>query len=157
MSDFGDIESDDVLDPTPPDPEFLARMFVEKCKELSGDNMQESRKPNQQWVTLLLLALTCLQSIGMLKIIMFLLKERSEISTRSSNERTLLMNKLMSRDPMTYQILSQEPSPNSHSPEREILRNDDESELEKINWVGDGEVLIDMTQDYRDLGIIGDD
>jgi len=40
MSDFGDIESDDVLDPTPPDPEFLARMFVEKCKELSGDNMR---------------------------------------------------------------------------------------------------------------------
>jgi hypothetical protein len=37
---FGDIEDDDVLDPTPPDPFVLARAFIEDCKELSEDNMR---------------------------------------------------------------------------------------------------------------------
>lgn len=38
MSDFGDLEPDDVVDSAPPDPEALARLFYREARRLSGDN-----------------------------------------------------------------------------------------------------------------------
>lgn len=35
---IGDIEPDDVLDPTPPDPAVLAREFIENERDLSKDD-----------------------------------------------------------------------------------------------------------------------
>lgn len=37
MSDFGDIEPDDLPDSAPPDPEALARQFYRDARRLSGD------------------------------------------------------------------------------------------------------------------------
>lgn len=37
MSDFGDLEDDDVVDTAPPDPEALARFFTAAQRRLSRD------------------------------------------------------------------------------------------------------------------------
>jgi hypothetical protein len=37
MSDFGDIEPDDLLDAADPDPEALARIFVREQRRLTDD------------------------------------------------------------------------------------------------------------------------
>lgn len=38
MSDFGDLEADDVVDTDPPDPEALARLFYAVRHELAPDD-----------------------------------------------------------------------------------------------------------------------
>lgn len=59
---------------------------------------------------------------------------------------------------MTFQVLSQSESPSSILDEGQV-RNDDESEIEKTNgafYAGDGEILVDMSDDFRQLGLVNE-
>ena len=72
----------------------------------------------------------------------------------------MLLNRLISKDPMTFQILSQDAVSYESLDEEGEVRNSDESELLKTSIFdseGYGEVLVDMTQDYKDLGLISDE
>jgi hypothetical protein len=43
MSDFGDIEADDLVDTEPPDPQALVRYFYRKRNELAPDPTRAAR------------------------------------------------------------------------------------------------------------------
>jgi len=43
MSDFGDIEPDDLVDTEPPDPQALVRYFYRKRHELAPDSSRAAR------------------------------------------------------------------------------------------------------------------
>ena len=118
--------------------------------------MAKPENSKSQLPLLLLSVLTLVHSLSLYQVIMFLLRERKENWTNSSNERLLLLNRLMSKDPLTYQILNQDVSPSWHSPDEGQVRNDDDSEMAKTEfWPnGDGEVLVDLTEEYKDLGLI---
>lgn len=59
---------------------------------------------------------------------------------------------------MTFQLLSQDERVASIWDEGQV-RNDDQSEIAKTNgqyYGGDGEILVDMDADLRDLGLMNE-
>ena len=54
MSDFGDIESDDVVDTDPPDPEALARLFYRIRNRIAPDPSRKATLDEEDELTKIL-------------------------------------------------------------------------------------------------------
>jgi hypothetical protein len=109
-------------------------------------------------VLLVVSVLTSLQLVSLSKIILLLLKQMKENSQDYSKEREKLLNRLMSRDPMTFQILSQ--NGQGYPSDEGEVRNNDEAEMMKTTGVyvdqsvGEPSFDFDMAEDLRELGIV---
>jgi hypothetical protein len=49
MSDFGDLEDDDVVDTADADPEAVARLFYREARRLSGDDTRPLFDDLHEW------------------------------------------------------------------------------------------------------------